>query len=64
MALERIMRWEREYAHLLEKAGEAKDFRAFSSLSSAKPPQLYLSRASQVEWSEKFVALSTLTTDL
>jgi len=42
-----IMRWEREYAYLLGKAREAHDFRAFSSSSSAKPPQHYLSRASQ-----------------
>jgi hypothetical protein len=44
--LKRIMRWEREYTHLMGKAREARDFRAFSSTSSAKPRQ-YLSRASQ-----------------
>jgi len=44
--LERIMHWEREYTHQLEKAREAKDFRAFS-LSSDANPGLHLSWASQ-----------------
>jgi hypothetical protein len=62
--LESIMRWEREYLRLLEKAKEAKDFRAFSSSSSAKPPQRYLSWASQVELCDNCVALVILTTNL
>jgi len=45
--LERITRWERGYTLLLEKAREVNDFRAFSSASSAKPPQHYLSIATQ-----------------
>jgi hypothetical protein len=46
--LECIMLWERKYAILLAKARQARDFHAFSSSSSAKPPQHYLSRASKV----------------